>query len=123
MTQQAETRPEWRDVNIDLLAEKLKMARGYDPSHIDWTAVAEAAVDELIDRPEREFQAQLSEVLKGDTVRMELPDGTLVADTVQAIAWIERTGSEPRPAHIGTWQPAAVDDWLPTIPQAQESNS
>ena len=96
MTITAETRPDWRTVNVNLLAEKLYAAYHESQFHdvplrlqgkssvtvADWERVAEAAVDELIDRPEREFQAQCDAVLA-------------------------------RPAHVGSWSPATADDWLP----------
>jgi hypothetical protein len=79
-------RPEWRDVNVALLADRLRNTYNNRPPNSDvWNLVAEAAVDELIDRPEREFQKQLDAVL---------------------------TSSGPT-RHVGTWSPATVDDWLP----------
>ena len=86
-----EVRPGWRQVNVNLLAEKLYAAYHESAFHdvplqlagtssitvADWERVAEAAVDELIDRPEREFQAQIDAVLKSG------------------------------------WQPATASDWLP----------
>ena len=86
-----DARPDWRRVNVNLLAEKLYAAYHESQFHdvplqlagtssitvADWERVAEAAVDELIDRPEREFQAQVDAVLKAE------------------------------------WQPVSKDDWLP----------
>lgn len=91
MTTTTEARPDWRTVNVNLLAEKLYAAYHASQFHdvplqlagtssitvADWERVAEAAVDELIDRPEREFQAQCKAAL----------------------------GTE--------WQPASPGDWLP----------
>ncbi len=94
------TRPTWREVNIDLLAKKMFGAHGNHndaymdanwpmislSSGIDWTRAAEAAVDELIDRPEREFLAQCDAIIAADGV------------------WQRR---------VGSWSPVAADDWLP----------
>jgi hypothetical protein len=91
MTATAAPRPDWRTVNVSLLAEKLYAAYHESQFHdvplqlsvtssitvADWERVAEAAVDELIDRPEREFQAQVDKVLATE------------------------------------WQPATAGDWLP----------
>lgn len=97
MTTTATERPTWREVNIDLLAQKLytthtqslwgaefRLATCSPETIASWNAVAEAAVDELIDRPEREFQAQCDAVLAAEPVR-----------------------------RVGTWSPAKADDWLP----------
>lgn len=69
-------RPTWREVNIDLLAVKmygahtaslwgveLQLGTATPENQSAWLAAAEAAVDELIDRPERDFQAQCDAVL------------------------------------------------------------
>lgn len=94
MTATTDTRPDWRTVNVSLLAEKLYAAYHESQFHdvplqlagtssitvADWERVAEAAVDELIDRPEREFQAQCDAVLN-------------------------------RP--VAPWRPASAGDWLP----------
>jgi len=49
---------------IDKLAEVLRTTcRDWDGNGSHWATLAEAAVDELIDRPEREFQAQLAAVV------------------------------------------------------------
>lgn len=79
--QPTETRPDWRQVNIDKLAQRLYAAYWRSDLHDveltlpdrsraakeKWQRVAEAAVDLLIDEPEREFQAQLEAIL-GDEV-------------------------------------------------------
>lgn len=76
-SQATEARPDWRQVNIRLLAGKLYAAHAASNLHnveftLDrcspyiieaWERAAEAAVDELIDGPNREFQAQLDAVL------------------------------------------------------------
>lgn len=102
MTAQATeyVRPEWREVNIDLLAEKLYAAHTRmqwgEPFKLenaawntirDWTAVAEAAVDELIDRPERAFQAQVDALLALD--------------------------EHPETSVDRQWSEAKASDWLP----------
>jgi len=93
-------RPDWRQVNIALLAGKLYAAYMHsdfhnvelqldkNPQHIveAWQRVAEAAVDELIDKPDREFQAQLEAVLNKPEV-------------------------ESKAAR--EWREASADDWLP----------
>ncbi len=97
-------RPTWREVNIDLLAKKMFGAHGnHNDAYMDanwpmislssgrdWARAAKAAVDELIDRPEREFQAQIDKVLSGE------PNEIL-------------TLQQP---HVGSWSPAAAGDWL-----------
>lgn len=98
MTIQPTDRPTWREVNIDKLAQLLysahttiiwgidsQLATASPENQAAWNAAAEAAVDELIDRPEREFQAQCEAVLA--PMRIE-------------------------PAHVGSWSPAAAGDWL-----------
>jgi hypothetical protein len=78
-------RPSYRDAMIDNLAEQLRQAWiAPRPAGGLWAALAEAAVDELIDRPEREFQQQLAAIVMADQHR----------------------------GHIGTWQPATVEAWL-----------
>lgn len=75
--QPTETQATYRDAMIDKLAQKLYAAHGgHNERYMaanwpmislsygsDWIRAAEAAVDELIDRPEREFQSRLAEVL------------------------------------------------------------
>lgn len=96
----AEARPDWRQVNMRLLAGKLYAARMHsnfhnvdltlerEPQHVieAWERVAEAAVDELIDRPDREFQAQLDALL---------------------------ASSKPvKPPAASEWRAATAGDWL-----------
>lgn len=83
-SQVIEDRPDWRQVNIRLLAGKLYAARMHsnfhnvdltlerEPQHVieAWERVAEAAVDELLDRPDREFQAQLDALLASEAPRL-----------------------------------------------------
>lgn len=96
-----EARPDWRQVNIFLLASKLYAAHAAsnfhnvelsldrNPQHIveAWMRAAEEAVDELIDKPDREFQAQLEAVLAGSRP-------------------VESTAARE-------WREASVNDWLP----------
>ena len=77
MTAHAHERPDWRQVNISLLAGKLyaafmhsefheiELKLEHEAQHVveAWYRAAEAAVDELIDKPDREFQAQLDALL------------------------------------------------------------
>lgn len=75
----------YRDATINLLA--IKLAATHLPSaedDINWTAVAEAAVDELIDRPEREFKQQLAAVVASNEERDSM----------------------------GSWAPATASGWL-----------
>jgi hypothetical protein len=79
-----EARPDWRQVNIHLLAGKLYAAHAASNLHnveftLDrcsphiieaWERAAEAAVQELIDRPNREFQAQLDALLTTEAPRL-----------------------------------------------------
>lgn len=101
-------RPDWRQVNINLLADKLYAAYHESAFHdvpmqlhgkstitvADWERVAEAAVDELIDRPEREFQAQLATVLG-----REAEEDAERHDSVAAREWREATASDWLPEH------------------------
>ena len=79
--------PTYRDAMIDKLAQRLHSS-GRDwsgPAGSDWWhALAEAAVDELIDRPEREFQAQLA---------------AIVARNAEGDS-------------MGSWAPATASGWL-----------
>ncbi|MBT2587914.1 hypothetical protein [Arthrobacter sp. ISL-95] len=93
-------RPDWRQVNIALLAGKLyaafngsyfhdvKLRLENNPRHVieAWEHAAAAAVHELIDKPDREFQAQLEAVLNADSV------------------------AEPTAAR--EWREAKASDWL-----------
>lgn len=88
----------YRDMQVTALAQRMYAAYWRIPAadaeiHLPdgdftetnrWKRVAEAAVDELIDRPEREFQAQLAAIVSADQHR----------------------------THVGTWQPATVEAWL-----------
>jgi hypothetical protein len=69
-------RPTWRQVNIDRLAQRLYAAHtkslwGYEfdlhaesnESAAGWLAAAEAAVEMIVDEPEKEFQQSLAAVL------------------------------------------------------------
>ena len=70
---------------IDKLAEVLRTTcRDWDGNGSHWATLAEAAVDELIDRPEREFQAQL-----------------------EAIVARNAEGDS-----MGSWAPATAEGWL-----------
>ena len=64
-------RPTWRDVNIDLLAEKLRQAWLAAPIGELWATLAEAAVDMIVDEPEREFWRQLQAVLGNEVTESE----------------------------------------------------
>lgn len=81
-------RPTWRDVSIDLLAGKLRQAFMAAPIGELWTTMAEAAVDMLIDEPEREFQSQLQAVL-----------GEEVTESRAAREWREAKASDWLPEH------------------------
>lgn len=92
-------RPSYRDMQISALAQRLYAAYNRSELHavefqlsgqhwtvIDmWKRVAEAAVDELIDRPEREFQAQLDAILASDG---------------------------PTVKRVDAWTPATAEGWL-----------
>ena len=57
-------RPTWREVNIELLAERLRQAcLNWDGTGNAWAALAEAAVEMIVDEPEREFHASMQAVL------------------------------------------------------------
>ena len=105
MTAPVVERPDWRQVNIRLLAAKLYAAHAASDLHnveftLDrcspyiieaWERAAEAAVDELIDKPNRKFQAQLDALLASDVVEDE---------------W--RHDSPP----ASEWRAATAKDWL-----------
>lgn len=98
-------RPTWRQVNVDKLAQRLYAAYWKSDLHgveltlpdrceatrEKWQRVAEAAVDLLIDEPEKEFQAQLEAIL-----------GAEVTDP-------QDTGSQA----AREWREASASDWLP----------
>lgn len=109
MTAEAAERPTWRDVNIDKLAERLYAATEANLAVLlnenDWLAIAEAAVDELIDRPEREFQARL------DAVLADYEQNPSDAEWSAAKGWKDVTANGV-PRHVGTWSPAGAGDWL-----------
>lgn len=98
-----EARPDWRQVNIFLLASKLyaahaasnfhnvELALDRNPQHIvdAWMRAAEAAVDELIDKPDREFQAQLEALLASETA-----DDAERHDSKAAREWREAKASD-----------------------------
>ena len=93
-------RPTWRDVNIDKLAQRLyaehwrsdfhsvemSLAHRGQATQDKWRRIAEAAVDLLIDEPEREFEAQLASVL-----------GSEVTESKAASEWREATASDWMP--------------------------
>ena len=95
--QPTETRAEWREVMLDKLAQRLyaehwrsqyhdvemSLAHRGQPTQDKWRRIAEAAVDLLIDEPERDFQAQLQAVL-----------GEEVAESKAAREWREATASD-----------------------------
>lgn len=99
-----ETRPTWRDVQVDKLAQRLYaehwrsdfhsfdmlLAHRGQPTIDKWTRVANAAIDLLIDEPEREFEAQMAAVL-----------GSEVAESVVAREWREATASDWLPSKQG----------------------
>ena len=78
MTIEAEyVRPSWRQVNISLLAQRMYTANTMSrhgaefelsttsPENVaSWLASAEAAVEMIVDEPEKEFQQSLAAVLK-----------------------------------------------------------
>lgn len=90
-------RPEWREVNVDKLAQRLYaehwrseyhdvemiLAHRGQPTIDKWTRIAEAAIDLLIDEPEREFEAQMAAVL-----------GREVIESKAASEWREATASD-----------------------------
>jgi len=97
MSAETAVEPTYRDVSIDLLLSKLYAAYwNTDESAADkylaatpglvrmWRRVAEAAVDELIDRPEREFKQQLAAIV----ARNEERDS------------------------VGSWAPATAEGWM-----------
>lgn len=110
-------RPEWRDVNVAKLAQRLyaehwrsdfhdvelSLAHRGQPTIDKWTRIAEAAIDMLIDQPERDFEAQLLSVL-----------GTEVTESKAASEWREATASDwlperrevPQPCSTACGQPA-----------------
>jgi hypothetical protein len=98
-------RPTWRQVNIDKLAQRLYaehwrsqyhdveliLAHRGQPTIDKWTRVAEAAVDLLIDEPEREFEAQLADVLGIGNRSPEVTESTAASE----------------------WREATASDWMP----------
>jgi len=95
--QPTETRADWREVMLSKLAQRLYAAYWHSDLHDveltlpdrsraareKWQRVAEAAVDLLIDEPEREFQAQLQAVL-----------GNEVTESKAAREWREAKASD-----------------------------
>jgi hypothetical protein len=90
-------RPSYRDMQITALAQRLYTANTMSRHGAEfelgttssenaaaWYASAEAAVDELIDRPEREFKQQLAAVVASNEERDSM----------------------------GSWAPATASGWL-----------
>ena len=102
-------RPTWRDVNISKLAGRLYAAHMQSNFHdaemaLDsnsqivveaWWRAAEAAVDMLIDEPEREFQAQLQAVLNAS----ESVPGSRSLESKAAREWREAKANDWLPEH------------------------
>lgn len=94
-------RPSWREVNIDLLAQRLYSAHTNslwgaefdlhttsNETAAAWLAAAEAAVEMIIDEPERQFQAQMQAILNQP-----------VTESKAAREWREAKASDWMPEH------------------------
>lgn len=92
-------RPTWREVNIDLLAQRMYHAHTSSTwgatfdldttspeNRAAWTAAAEAAVEMIVDEPEKEFHENLQAILT--------KFGTPVTESKAAREWREAKASD-----------------------------
>lgn len=100
-------RPTWRNVNIDLLAQRMYsayMQSNFHDAEVSlennsrlivkaWWRAAEAAVEMIVDEPEKEFQRQIDRVLSGE------PNELLTLQPLESKAARE-------------WREAKASDWI-----------